>query len=207
MMITITNLKKAFGNKVIFQDFQASFENGKVYGIKGSSGSGKSTLLNLLGLIDTDFTGDIILNEKNIQHLNKKEKVEILKTSIFYLFQNYALVDDKTVHENFKLILKINPDFQAFETKALESVGLDDTYLNMPIYTLSGGEQQRISLARAYLRDCNIILADEPTGNLDGENARKVLQILVEMSKENKIVIIATHDQQVLDACDEIITL
>ena len=111
-MIQIEHLHKQFGNKVIYDDFNVQFEDGKIYGIAGKSGSGKSTLLNILGLIDTDYEGNVIFNSMIVNKKDVKQKRLLLKDHIFYLFQNYALVDDKTVEENFDLVLKINPKYR-----------------------------------------------------------------------------------------------
>lgn len=204
-MVKVENMNKSFGSRIIIKDFNYIFYNGKMYGIKGKSGSGKSTLLNILGMIDSEYTGRITIGNVTVD--NKKIRRRILKEKIFYLFQNYALVDDMTVDQNFKLILNINPEFEDEKEKSLERVGLSGAYLNRPIYSLSGGEQQRVSLARAYLRKFEIILADEPTGNLDTMNAEIICNLLNQMKMQNKIVIIASHDEKVLSRCDEIIEL
>lgn len=206
-MIKIENLSKTFGSKKIYEDFNFEFEKGVVYGIQGPSGSGKSTLLNILGQIDLEYEGKVYIDGTYIERSNRKMITKLLKEKIFYLFQNYALVDDKTVDENFNLILKVNPSYKENKKKALEKVGLDDSFLNMPVYALSGGEQQRVSLARTFLRNCEIILADEPTGNLDIENANKVFEVLKEISQDMKVVIIATHDDKLLAKCDKVLRI
>lgn len=205
-MIEVVKLNKEFGQKQIFKDFSCKFEKGKMYGIKGASGSGKSTLLNILGQIDLEYEGDLFINECHVNRIRKQTK-QILKEEIFYLFQNYALVDDKTVEQNLKIITDINPAFRSHVLEALQQVGLDESYLKMPVYALSGGEQQRVSLSRVFLRHCNIVLADEPTGNLDQKNAQNVFNILAEMARIGKTVIVASHDEEILNGCDVIISL
>lgn len=197
--VKIENISKKFGSKEIFHNFSMEIEDGDFVCISGESGKGKSTLLNMIGLLDTPDSGDIIINGKKNVRFNSKDGRELMKNKISYVFQNYGLVDDQTVEYN----LMISGRFSGKNKKgdlenALERVGLSKDVLDQKVFTLSGGEQQRVALARIYLKDSDIILADEPTGSLDANNRDKVMYILKDMNDIGKTVIIVTHDAEVV---------
>ena len=205
-MIEIKNLNKKFNDKVIFNNLNLTIEDGEMLAISGASGSGKTTLLNILGKLDKEYDGNIIIDNKNLKTITQ---TNYLRNTIGYLFQNYALADNLTVTRNLDFSLKYSDD-KSLEAKenALEMVGLDPKeYLNKKIYTLSGGEQQRVALARLFLKPCSIILADEPTGSLDVKNRDIVLEILRKMNEHGKTVIVVKHDQYVLTVCDRVIKI
>lgn len=205
-MIEIKNLNKKFNDKVIFNNLNLTIEDGEMLAISGASGSGKTTLLNILGKLDKEYDGNIIIDNKNLKTITQ---TNYLRNTIGYLFQNYALADNLTVTRNLDFSLKYSDD-KSLEAKenALEMVGLDPKeYLNKKIYTLSGGEQQRVALARLFLKPCSIILADEPTGSLDVKNRDVVLEILRKMNEHGKTVIVVTHDSYVLTVCDRVIKI
>lgn len=205
-MIEIKNLNKKFNDKVIFNNLNLTIEDGEMLAISGASGSGKTTLLNILGKLDKEYDGNIIIDNKNLKTITQ---TNYLRNTIGYLFQNYALADNLTVTRNLDFSLKYSDD-KSLEAKenALEMVGLDPKgYLNKKIYTLSGGEQQRVALARLFLKPCSIILADEPTGSLDVKNSDVVLEILRKMNEHGKTVIVVTHDPYVLTVCDRVIKI
>ena len=205
-MIEIKNLNKKFNDKVIFNNLNLTIEDGEMLAISGASGSGKTTLLNILGKLDKEYDGNIIIDNKNLKTITP---TNYLRNTIGYLFQNYALADNLTVTRNLDFSLKYSDD-KSLEAKenALEMVGLDPKeYLNKKIYTLSGGEQQRVALARLFLKPCSIILADEPTGSLDVKNRDIVLEILRKMNEHGKTVIVVTHDPYVLTVCDRVIKI
>lgn len=205
-MIEIKNLNKKFNDKVIFNNLNLTIEDGEMLAISGASGSGKTTLLNILGKLDKEYDGNIIIDNKNLKTITQ---TNYLRNTIGYLFQNYALADNLTVTRNLDFSLKYSDD-KSLEAKenALEMVGLDPKeYLNKKIYTLSGGEQQRVALARLFLKPCSIILADEPTGSLDVKNRDVVLEILRKMNEHGKTVIVVTHDPYVLTVCDRMIKI
>ena len=205
-MIEIKNLNKKFNDKVIFNNLNLTIEDGKMLAISGASGYGKTTLLNILGKLDKEYDGNIIIDNKNLKTITQ---TNYLRNTIGYLFQNYALADNLTVTRNLDFSLKYSDD-KSLEAKenALEMVGLDPKeYLNKKIYTLSGGEQQRVALARLFLKPCSIILADEPTGSLDVKNRDVVLEILRKMNEHGKTVIVVTHDPYVLTVCDRVIKI
>lgn len=205
-MIEIKNLNKKFNDKVIFNNLNLTIEDGEMLAISGASGSGKTTLLNILGKLDKEYDGNIIIDNKNLKTITQ---TNYLRNTIGYLFQNYALADNLTVTRNLDFSLKYSDD-KSLEAKenALEMVGLDPKeYLNKKIYTLSGGKQQRVALARLFLKPCSIILADEPTGSLDVKNRDVVLEILRKMNEHGKTVIVVTHDPYVLTVCDRVIKI
>ena len=205
-MIEIKNLNKTINDKVIFNNLNLTIEDGEMLAISGASGSGKTTLLNILGKLDKEYDGNIIIDNKNLKTITQ---TNYLRNTIGYLFQNYALADNLTVTRNLDFSLKYSDD-KSLEAKenALEMVGLDPKeYLNKKIYTLSGGEQQRVALARLFLKPCSIILADEPTGSLDVKNRDVVLEILRKMNEHGKTVIVVTHDPYVLTVCDRVIKI
>ncbi|AJA48560.1 macrolide export ATP-binding/permease protein MacB [Clostridium pasteurianum DSM 525 = ATCC 6013] len=202
-MIEIKNLNKKFDEKIVFSDFNLTIENGDFIIFSGPSGCGKTTLLNMIGAIEKIDNGKIIVDGIDIK--NKKNHLNYYRTKIGFLFQNFALVDNKTVKENLKLIRKDCKTNLSIED-ALSIIGLEDK-LNKKIYTLSGGEQQRVALARLMLKKCDVILADEPTGSLDKKNAEAVLDILKQLNKQGKTIILVTHDENIKKQGNKVVNL
>jgi putative bacteriocin ABC transporter len=209
-MIKLENITKTIGKKVILENLSLKINQGDLVAIVGKSGSGKSTLLNLLGLIDGDYSGHYeIFGQKNVL-VNSAKSQAIIREHISYLFQNFALIDNETVEYNLMLALKYVKLSKKDKVKKieeiLERVGLSST-LHQKVSELSGGEQQRIAVARAILKPSQLLLADEPTGSLDPENRDLVLNFLLDMNKEGKTVIIVTHDAYVAQQCHRVIEL
>ena len=209
-MIKLENVTKTIGKKVILENLSLKINQGDLVAIVGKSGSGKSTLLNLLGLIDGDHSGHYeIFGQKNVP-VNSVKSQAIIREHISYLFQNFALIDNETVEYNLMLALKYVKLSKKDKVKKieeiLERVGLPST-LHQKVSELSGGEQQRIAVARAILKPSQLLLADEPTGSLDPENRDLVLNFLLDMNKEGKTVIIVTHDAYVAEQCHRVIEL
>ncbi|MFC5680624.1 ABC transporter ATP-binding protein [Streptococcus downii] len=209
-MIKLENITKTIGKKVILENLSLKINQGDLVAIVGKSGSGKSTLLNLLGLIDGDYSGHYeIFGQKNVL-VNSAKSQAIIREHISYLFQNFALIDNETVEYNLMLALKYvklpKKDKVKKIEEILERVGLSST-LHQKVSELSGGEQQRIAVARAILKPSQLLLADEPTGSLDPENRDLVLNFLLDMNKEGKTVIIVTHDIYVAQQCHRVIEL
>ena len=209
-MIKLENITKTIGEKVILENLSLKINQGDLVAIVGKSGSGKSTLLNLLGLIDGDYSGYYeIFGQKNVP-VNSVKSQAIIREHISYLFQNFALIDNETVEYNLMLALKYVKLSKKDKVKKieeiLERVGLSST-LHQKVSELSGGEQQRIAVARAILKPSQLLLADEPTGSLDPENRDLVLNFLLDMNKEGKTVIIVTHDAYVAQQCHRVIEL
>ena len=209
-MIKLENVTKTIGKKVILENLSLKINQGDLVAIVGKSGSGKSTLLNLLDLIDGDYSGHYeIFGQKNVL-VNSAKSQAIIREHISYLFQNFALIDNETVEYNLMLALKYVKLSKKDKVKKieeiLERVGLP-SILHQKVSELSGGEQQRIAVARAILKPSQLLLADEPTGSLDPENRDLVLNFLLDMNKEGKTVIIVTHDAYVAQQCHRVIEL
>ena len=202
-MIEAINICKSFGNKTLFKDLSFQINNGEFVCFSGESGKGKTTLLNIIGQIEPLSSGTITYDGKNI--VSNKDKLLFFRKKVGFVFQNFALVDGKTVEQNLALIRRNDRENITID-QALEKVGLEDKK-KRKIYTLSGGEQQRIALARLFLKKCDLILADEPTGSLDSRNAAIVMNLLHELNINGKTIILVTHDITAKKQCDRIIEL
>ena len=184
----------------------ASFElnEGELVVILGPSGAGKSTLLNMLGGLDNPTSGKIMVEGKDISKLKNNELAEYRASHVGFVFQFYNLIPTLTVHENVTLVKEIAKD-PLSATKMLEEVGLKEHYKKFPS-ELSGGEQQRVSIARALAKNPKILLCDEPTGALDSETGVVVLKLLLKMAREyNKTIVIVTHNSNIAEIADKII--
>lgn len=181
-----------------------SLEEGKFIVILGPSGAGKSTLLNLLGGLDSPTGGSIVVDGRDISGLTRDELAEYRAAKVGFVFQFYNLVPTLTVHENVTLVKEIAPEALS-ATQMLEQVGLSDHLKNFPA-ELSGGEQQRVSIARALAKNPKILLCDEPTGALDSETGVMVLKLLLQMAREHgKTIVIVTHNQNIAKMADVVI--
>ena len=190
-MIEIQKLSKSFGRKTLFQDFNLSIEQGEYVVFSGASGCGKTTLLNMIGSLENYDSGHILVDGLDIG--NRKNQQKYLREKVGFLFQNFALMEDKTVMENLEIVKKSNRSAVSIE-EVLEKVGMEGSQ-SSKVYTLSGGEQQRIALARLMIKKCDIILCDEPTGSLDRENGKKIMDLIMGMNQSGKTVILVTHDE------------
>lgn len=178
-----------------------TLDEGKFIVILGPSGAGKSTLLNLLGGLDSPTSGKIIVDGKDISDLSGDELAVYRAAKVGFVFQFYNLVPTLTVHENVALVKEIAPDALS-ATKMLEEVGLSDHLKNFPS-ELSGGEQQRVSIARALAKNPKILLCDEPTGALDSQTGVLVLKLLLKMARDyGKTIVIVTHNQNIAKMAD-----
>lgn len=200
MTIDLLNVSKSFGSKKIFTDLNLRFESGKSYALIGGSGSGKSTLLNIIGRLEKIDSGNVLVDRQDIWKIKERT---FFKNTVGYVFQNYSLIENKTVYDNLKLITKDKKKI----TDVLEKVGLSSDYLHQKIYELSGGQAQRVAIARMLMKPRKIILADEPTGALDGEIGKEIIRLLLNERDEDKYVIIATHDPAVYNKVDVIIDM
>lgn len=203
-MIDGIKICKKFGSHVIFDDFDFSISTGEFVCFSGKSGAGKTTLLNIIGLIEPFDSGTLLIDGKEIR--TGSEKRNYYRKKVGFLFQNFALIEGKTVKQNLELIQKKDRAEGCTIHSVLEKVGLEDK-INSKVYTLSGGEQQRIALARLYLKQCDIVLADEPTGSLDRENAEIVMHLLMELHESGKTIILVTHDEKIRSQAERIIYL
>ena len=206
--IKIKNLVKKYEKNKSFKvlkDISFNFESGKTYSIMGPSGSGKSTLLNMLSLIDTPTSGSIEINNNKIKPNNKAENDIIRASNIGLIYQDKNLLSDFTALENVYLpnllITNEKQKSKDLAKKLIKNVGMIARLNHFP-NELSGGENQRIAIARALINDPKIILADEPTGSLDIENAKLIFKILFNLRSKNRIIIFATHNRYFANMAD-----
>lgn len=190
-MIEIKNLRKSFGKRKIFDNLNLTINTGEFVVFSGVSGCGKTTLLSMIGSLENFDSGTILVDGIDIS--KRKNQQKYLSQKVGFLFQNFALIEDKTVKENLEIIRKSNRSTVSID-EALEKVGLLSAK-NEKVYTLSGGEQQRIALARLMIKKCDLILCDEPTGSLDRLNGERIMSIIKDMNKAGKTVILVTHDE------------
>lgn len=207
-MIKIQNLKKTYKDCVALDTVSMHIRKGEFVAIIGASGSGKTTMLNIIGGLDTDYMGSCVVRNKEISSLSDVECCTLRSRYISYVYQFFNLISFLTVKENVCLASQIKG--KKVDEKELDQVlkllGLEqkkDSFAN----ELSGGQQQRVAIARAILAHTDIILADEPTGNLDGENTENVMDILKALNIEGKTIVLVTHDLKIANYADRIIRL
>lgn len=189
-MIEISGISKSFEGKQLYEDFSLKIDDGEFVIITGKSGCGKTTLLNMIGSIEKPDSGSISVDSVDIT--NRKNQMKYLQVGAGFLFQNFALMENKTVEDNLKIV-KTACRNQVTVDEALEKVGLTDKK-DTKVYKLSGGEQQRAAVARLMIKKCSVILADEPTGSLDRENGEIIMNLLEELHRSGKTIIMVTHD-------------
>ncbi|GJM58059.1 bacteriocin ABC transporter ATP-binding protein [Erysipelotrichaceae bacterium OPF54] len=204
-IIEAENLKKQFGKKVLFEDLSFQIKAGEMVAVTGKSGCGKTTLLNILGLIEPFDSGKVRIVGRPAPRPNSRAAQKMIRNELSYLFQNFALIDTETVEANLMLAAS-GTDRKKEIQNALRAVGLEHTR-HQKVFELSGGEQQRIAIARTMLKRGKIVLADEPTGSLDPKNRDHVLKLLHDLCREGKTVLIVTHDPVVAKRCDRILPL
>ncbi|MBU1093985.1 MAG: ABC transporter ATP-binding protein [Firmicutes bacterium] len=216
-IIELKNINKVYGEKtpnptqVIF-DLSLSFEESTFNSIIGQSGSGKSTLLNILGTLDKATSGDVLINQMNTQKMSKDQLSKLRNESIGFIFQFHYLLPEYTALENVLLPYRISKKPITKEVKdraleLLEIVGLTKVKDNLSI-NLSGGQQQRVAIARSLINNPKIILADEPTGNLDSDTTEQVYELLRKINQTYKTTfIIITHDRHIAEKADRIIEI
>ena len=196
VQISLKNVNKSFGAHHVLNDVNIDINKGDFICIFGKSGGGKTTLLNILGTLETYDDGEMRSFEKQ-DPIKKKKECELLRrNNIAYLFQNFALVEKMTVEDNMKLAVKYNKAKNKKELiqNALDKMGVGDK-LKFKVYELSGGEQQRVAIARNMVKPFDIMLADEPTGSLDDENKQMVMDTLLALNKEGKTIVVVSHDK------------
>lgn len=202
-MILIENLSKKFDDKVLFDSFNITIPDGAFVVFCGESGCGKTTLLNMIGCLEKPDSGSIIIDGIDIWRTKKKR--DLFSYKLGFLFQNFALLEGKTVAQNLQIIEKKVRTEKSID-QVLFEVGLQGKK-DMKVYKLSGGEQQRLALARLMLKQCDVILADEPTGSLDEENADMVMQILHFLNQMGKTIILVTHNKKIIESEGNVIKL
>ena len=193
-ILSLQNIYKSFGDRVVLNHIDLAIETGEYVSIVGASGAGKSTLMNILGLLDQNFTGTYSFHGKL---LSKREHTRFRNRHLGFIFQQYNLIPSLTSKENILLPCTYTSgkirDAELICDQMLLKFGLEKQK-NQPVNTLSGGEKQRIALIRSIIMDPEILLADEPTGNLDANSGRRVRDFLKEMNRNGKTVIVVTHD-------------
>lgn len=206
-MIELRNINKGFDDRIVLENLNYNFYEGNSYALIGASGAGKTTLLNIIGKLEEVDSGDIIVNDINLNNIKEKD---YFKNYLSYLFQNFGLIENKSIQENLMLAFigeKMSKlEMQKKMNEALKRVHLD-VNLNRKIYTLSGGEAQRVALAKTILKDSPIILADEPTASVDQKNSEEIIELILSLKKENKIIIIATHSPDIYNQVDHILEI
>ena len=213
-MITVTKLSKIFRTEEIETTAlnQVSFEinDGEFVAIMGPSGCGKSTLLNILGLLDNPTDGSYKLLDQEVGKLKEKDRTKFRKGNIGFVFQSFNLIDELNVYENVELPLKYlnisSSERKARVTEMLKRMNISHRAQHFP-QQLSGGQQQRVAIARAVVSNPKLILADEPTGNLDSKNGREVMDLLTELNQEGTTIVMVTHSQKDASVAQRIINL
>lgn len=214
-VIEIKNLCKTYKTKTrevnALRDVSIDFEGGKFYAIMGHSGSGKSTLISIIGLLESITSGEYKINGRDVSGLTSKEEAELRRDSIGFIFQEFYLDEHLKAYENVIMPMLINNKIAKEERKTkalelLELVDLGDRFDHFP-KEMSGGEKQRVAIARALANNPSVILADEPTGDLDEENEEKIFKILKNLSKEGKCVIVVSHSNEVKKYADAILKI
>jgi len=214
-LVQLKSLSKSFregdGERVVFRQLSATIETGEFVVLLGRSGSGKSTLLNLISGIDLPTSGDVIIGEHCLTRLSEQKRTLFRRAHIGFVFQFYNLIPTLTVQENLLLPLELNGNSgPAAEQQAqhfLEQVGLQDRAASYPD-RLSGGEQQRVAICRALIHRPLLLLADEPTGNLDAETGGQVMDLFARLARENQMTtLMVTHSAEIARLADRVLTI
>ena len=207
-MIKIEHMAKSFGERTVFQDINLQFAAGKVYALIGNSGCGKTTLLNILAKLEPYDKGSISYRGQELKQIKSHH---FFKNELGYLFQNFGLLENETVAANLELGLigqKLTKQAKKQrKEEVLEKVGLNYLNLDQKIYELSGGEAQRVALAKVILKDPPLILADELTAALDPETSQEIMNLLLSLKKPDRLIILATHNPAIWEKADEVIRL
>ena len=212
-MLEIKNVSKTYGNGSssvgALKDISVQVDDGDFVAITGPSGSGKSTLLSVIGGLEKISAGEVILDGQRIDNLNEKELVEIRRRKVAYVFQQYHLIPSLTALENVLLPLTFHGLADGSRKKAaamLQEVGLEKRAKHKP-GQLSGGEQQRVAIARALINGCSLILADEPTGNVDQKTGVEILKLFQKANEDGHTIIMVTHSPEIARQAKRIVTL
>lgn len=206
-LIKINNLNKEFGKVKALNNINLSVYEGEWLAIMGPSGSGKSTLLNILSLMDTPSSGEYILDNENLEQMDEEQKITLRRKKIGLVFQQFHLIPYLNALENVMLSQYYHSSVDEEDAKmVLEKVGLSHRLTHLPSQ-LSGGEQQRVCIARALINNPELLLADEPTGNLDEANEQIVLQTLQKLKNEGKTIVLITHNPDLAKFADRTLIL
>lgn len=211
--ITVKNLNKIYGkgDTAVHAVQNVSFEirKGEFVAVIGESGSGKSTLLNMLGGLDIPTSGEVIINEKSIHSMKKKELTRFRRKEIGFIFQSFNLIPELDVEQNiiFPVLLDKGTVNKEYLEELLDTLGLTERRHHLPS-ELSGGQQQRVAIGRALINHPSLILADEPTGNLDKKNNDEVIKLLKETSeKYNQTIVMITHNERIAEIAKKVLTI
>lgn len=213
-MIKIENLSKTFRTEEVettaLNQVSLHVKEGEFVAIMGPSGCGKSTLLNIIGLLDNPSEGNYYFNDQEVGHLKEKQRTQVRKGNIGFIFQSFNLIDELNVYENVELPLvylkKKSSEKKKLITDILNRMNISHRAKHFP-QQLSGGQQQRVAIARAIVAAPKLILADEPTGNLDSKNGSEVMNLLTELNQEGTTIIMVTHSQHDASYAHRVINL
>lgn len=212
-VLQTTNLKKYYGTEPnltrALDGVNFSVERGEFIAVVGTSGSGKSTLLHMIGGLDTPTSGSVMVNDKELAKMNDEQLTIFRRRNIGFIFQSYNLVPILNVYENIVLPVELDGDTadRAFMSEVVSMLGLEEKLINMP-NNLSGGQQQRVAIARALITKPAIVLADEPTGNLDSKTSADVLGLLKRTSAEfSQTIVMITHNSEIAQLADRIVRI
>ncbi len=213
-MIKIENLSKTFRTEEVettaLNQVSLHVKEGEFVAIMGPSGCGKSTLLNIIGLLDNPSEGNYYFNGQEVGHLKEKQRTQVRKGNIGFIFQSFNLIDELNVYENVELPLvylkKKSSEKKKLITNILNRMNISHRAKHFP-QQLSGGQQQRVAIARAIVAAPKLILADEPTGNLDSKNGSEVMNLLTELNQEGTTIIMVTHSQHDASYAHRVINL
>lgn len=206
-LIKINNLNKEFGKVKALNNINLSVYEGEWLAIMGPSGSGKSTLLNILSLMDTPSSGEYILDNENLEQMDEEQKITLRREKIGLVFQQFHLIPYLNALENVMLSQYYHSSVDEEDAKmVLKKIGLSHRLTHLPSQ-LSGGEQQRVCIARALINNPELLLADEPTGNLDEANEQIVLQTLQKLKNEGKTIVLITHNPDLAKFADRTLIL
>ncbi|MEV7093445.1 ABC transporter ATP-binding protein [Amycolatopsis sp. NPDC051045] len=203
----LRGVRKQYGERRVLDGFDLDVEAGEFVALTGASGAGKSTVLNLIGLLDAPDSGEVRVLGRPAPGPHTRAANRLRRSHLGYLFQNFALIDSESVAHNLGIALTYagrgTPKRERI-AEALARVGLPGAE-HRKIFSLSGGEQQRVAVARLLLKPCDIVLADEPTGSLDTDNRDIVLALLRDLNKAGKTIVVATHDEAVAGSCSRVV--
>ena len=213
-MITLKNIKKVFKTEEIetwaLQNVNLEVKKGEFVAIMGPSGCGKSTLLNILGLLDNPSEGTYMLDGKDVSHMSEDDRTDLRKGRLGFVFQSFNLIDELSVVENVELPLLYmgtpKKERRRLVNEVVDRVAMSHRAQHFPAQ-LSGGQQQRVAIARAVISRPQIILADEPTGNLDSKHGKEVMELLKELHNEGTTIIMVTHSQHDANYADRVVNL
>jgi len=205
-MISLKNIvkyyKSGFGNTFVLRDINLEITEGEFVTIMGPSGSGKSTLLHIMGMLDAPSSGEYFFNDINVNKLNERKRTELHSTNIGFVFQSYHLIDELTVYENIEMPL-LYRKIKGSERKGLVADSLDRFQIvgkkNLFPNQLSGGQQQLVGIARAVITNPKIIVADEPTGNLNSAQGEEIMKMFKELNDEGTTIVQVTHSEKLIN--------